>query len=441
MAPASEPPTNRTHPLTGVVQGAIFAALGFFGLVGSGLSNGGFGDLPLLLAIPAALVGSLLVGCAAGYWIWWSTTYVIDTTEVRIDKGVLWRSSRRIAFERIQAVDVAEPLLARLFGLAELRIDAAGGKGSRTALKFLPLATCQALRQILLERVHGVDAEPDEFVGDDAVIVVVPPQRLLLAVILTLDFLGTVLATVVVVVAAVVTAGFLDAYSIAVLGAVLPLGSALVTMVGRRVLADWDFRLTRTSTGLRIERGLLSRVSQTIGFDRIQGVALKEPYLWRRLGWVRLEVDVAGQASSAGKSENGTDTTPTLAPIVDRAMARSILAEVVPGAVPDGQAPIAVPGRAWPFAPVGWRYRWVGADAVAFIDRSGWLHRTTDVVPHARTQSVAIRQGPLQRRLGVATLEVHTPDGPVDAKGRHLDASDARTVAFAQLERARRARV
>lgn len=441
MAPGSEAPTHRTHPLTGLVQGTIFAAVGFLAVAGSALGADGFGDVGLLVAIPSALAVTMAVGLAAGYWVWWSTTYSIDSTEVRIDRGVVWRSSRRIAFERIQAVDIAEPLLARLFGLAELRIDAAGGKESRTSLKFLPVTTCGELRQTLLERAQGSGGADSPSPEGSTVLVAVPPHRLLIAVLLTLDFAGTALGTLAVIAASIVTAGFVDRFTIAALAAILPLGSALLKMVGTRVLADWDFRLTRTATGLRIERGLLSRVSQTIPFDRIQGVALKEPYLWRRFGWARLEVDVAGQASSAGTNENATDTTPTLAPIVDAALARRILASVVPGALPEVLTHTRVPARAWPFAPVGWRYRWVGADDVAFIDRSGWLQRTTDVVPHARTQSVAIRQGPLQRLLGLATVQVHTPDGPVDAEGRHLDASDARDVAFSQLERARRARL
>ena len=99
--------------------------------------------------------------------------------------------------------------------------------------------------------------------------------------------------------------------------------------------------------------------------------------------------------------------------------------ELVPGARPAPDERVRVPRRSWPFAPIGWRYRWVAADDVAFVARSGWLERTTDVVPHARTQSVELRQGPWQRRLGMATVEIHTPKGPVDADGPHLDAADA----------------
>ena len=90
-----------------------------------------------------------------GFLSWMFTRYVIDGTELRINSGIITKSSRRIPYERIQSVDIAEPLVARLFGLAELRIEMAGGKDSRTSLRFLKLDDAGALRRVLLARAHG----------------------------------------------------------------------------------------------------------------------------------------------------------------------------------------------------------------------------------------------------------------------------------------------
>ena len=46
--------------------------------------------------------------------------------------------------------------------------------------------------------------------------------------------------------------------------------------------------------GIRIRRGLLGTVAETIPLRRVQAVRMVEPLLWRPLGWCRLEVDVAG---------------------------------------------------------------------------------------------------------------------------------------------------
>lgn len=425
------PGSKRTHPLTGVVQGVIYAGGAVVAFLSSQIGDEP-GGVPLWLSIPGSVVGGLLVGIAVGFWIWWRTTYVIDAQEIRVDTGLIWRQSRRVPFERIQSVDIAEPLLARLVGLAELRIESAGGSDSRTSLRFLPLGECQTLRAFLLGRAHG--SEPEEIRGPAEVITVVPPGRLILGTVLTLEFAGAVIGSLVL----LTIGGFVG--MVAFFGGIVPMVSWLVQIVGTRVIAQWKFRLTRTPTGLQIERGLLSRTSQTIPFSRVQGIAVHEPIIWRRLGWQRLEIDVAGTSTSSGNEKDSGPTSSTLLPIADAALAAAVIDELIASVDPSTIVRHRPSPRAWIFAPIGWRFRWVGADAVAFVARTGWVTATTSIVPHARTQSVAFSQGPLQRWRGVATVQVHSPDGPVNADGPHLPAREAREIAYAQLARARAAR-
>ncbi|MET1038950.1 MAG: PH domain-containing protein [Aeromicrobium sp.] len=434
MAPVSdqvETVGRRTHPLTALVQGGLFAAAATAGLLSTVATGDGWGDLHPVLVLLIALGAGLLLGVSGGYVGWLFTRYVIDGTELRINSGVITKSSRRIPYERIQSVDIAEPLVARLLGLAELRIEMAGGKDSRTSLKFLRLADAGDLRRVLLSRANGehADVAVDEH---RSVIARVSPERVVIGTVLSLDFLFAAVGAVTLLVLAIWFGGVL-----VFLGGVLPLATWLAQIVARRILQQWSFTLSRGERGLRIERGLFSRTSQTIPFDRVQGIAIKEPFVWRRLGWQRLEVDVAGYAAHGDDESDGSSST--LLPISDPVLARAVIDELMPGATTDVPRTPA-PARSWPFAPVGWRYRWIGADSTAFVTHEGWIERTTSIVPHPRTQSVELRQGPLQRRRRVATIEVHTPAGPVQADGRHLDEHVARDAMLAQLERARQAR-
>ncbi|MCW2769141.1 MAG: hypothetical protein JWR27_574 [Aeromicrobium sp.] len=437
MAPGSDRPGEalglRTHPLTAVVQGALWAAAASVGLIGSLLSGDGWGDLSPWLSLVAALVGGSLLGMGAGYVGWLFTRYVIDGTELRISSGVVTKSSRRIPYERIQSVDIAEPFVARLLGLAELRIEMAGGKDSRTSLRFLSLEDTRELRRVLLSRAHG-ESPVEEAVEHRSVITVVGPDRVIIGTLLSLDFVLATAATV-----GLVVAALWFQQVVVVLGGIVGVATWVVQIIGKRIIQQWNFTLSRGDRGLRIERGLLSRTSQTIPYARVQGIAVKEPFVWRRFGWQRLEVDVAGYAAQG--SDEGPASSSTLLPITDRALADAIIRELIPGARLDDLTRTAAPGRSWPFAPIGWRYRWIAADDIAFVAREGWLERSTSIVPHRKTQSVGVRQGPWQRRRGVATVEVHTPQGPVDADGRHLDERDARDALVAQLARARAARV
>lgn len=439
MAPDSDTSSEavglRTHPLTSVVQGALWAVGASVGLVSSVFTGDGWGDLSPLISLLIALGSGLVVGMGFGFLSWLFTRYVIDGTELRINSGVITKASRRIPYERIQSVDIAEPLVARIFGLAELRIEMAGGKDSRTSLRFLPLAGARDLRRVLLARAHGgtqADAQV-EVEEQRSVITVVPPQRVIIGTLLSLDFLFAAIGSL-----ALLVGAMWFSQVVVLLGGIIPLGSWLVQIVGKRVLQQWDFTLSRGHDGLRIERGLLSRTSQSIPFARVQGIAVKEPFVWRRLGWQRLEVDIAGYAAHG--DDQGADSSSTLLPISDRQLADAVIAELIPGPAIASVPRVRAPRRSWVFAPIGWRYRWIGANERTFVAREGWIERTTSIVPHHKTQSVELRQGPLQRRRHVATIEVHTPKGPVDADGRNLDEVEARSAVLAQLGRARAAR-
>ena len=72
--------------------------------------------------------------------------------------------------------------------------------------------------------------------------------------------------------------------------------------------------------------------------------------------------------------------------------------------------------------------------------RSGRLTRRTSVIPHVRTQSVRVTQGPWERALLLASVHVDSTPGPVSITGHHLDAALARAVADEQVIRAGRGR-
>jgi putative membrane protein len=62
------------------------------------------------------------------------------------------------------------------------------------------------------------------------------------------------------------------------------------------------------------------------------------------------------------------------------------------------------------------------------------------VVPHQRTQSMAMHQGPLARRFKLADLVLHTTAGPVTPRVIQADVGEALALFDAQAARARAAR-
>jgi putative membrane protein len=387
-------------------------------------------------------VGVLLTVVSALTWCF--TTYVIDATEIRVESGIFTKRVRRIPFDRLQAVDVLEPLRARLFGMAALRIDMAGGGKSATRVEYLPLAEVQGLRAMLLARAHGrqlTAATASTSQGDQS-----SPEPLLDAVRLTIIakvpnglmvrsrllstpylILGLYLVSVILTAVATGNPGPVFTLVVVAIGAVSPL------------LAQWDFTLYRTEHGLRIERGLLSKRSESIPLDRIQGLEVVERILWRPFHWQQVKVDVAGNPNESGNRQGRADRS-TLLPVSNPALTQWLLAELIPGSHQPPQSVVRPPPRSWIFAPIGWRYRWLGTNDWTVRSQSGWLTRRTSVIAHYKVQSVSYRQGPIQRILGLTTLAIHTPKGPVNVRGRHLPGEMVVAEAFAEVGRVRRAR-
>lgn len=439
--------TERPHPLTPFIRGwlVFVSAVVIFGrqLLPDGESDGfTVSDLRWLLPL---LAGSVLLAGLVGLANWWWTRFVIDDEELRIETGALFKTSKKVPFERVQSIDLIQPFAARLFGLVELRIEAGAGD-STIKLRYLSRSKASQLRDYLLTRAHGIRASVTDLAGlpgasaltdlsvADRPVVVVTPQRLVGSFLLSSEWLITVLIAVVVL---VVTASYdVTAYA---LPGLIPLVISVVSMVGRRVIAMYHFTLAESPRGLRISRGLTNLSSQSVPVDRIQGIRLSQAALWRPFGWYRIDVDVLGYASGDGEN-NDAAASSVLLPVASLAETALALGRVLPGVELDQIELHRSPRRArWLSWFDFWTLRYGWNDQV-LVTEHGWLMWERDIVPHAKTQSVRIQQGPAQHRLQLADVHVHTPKGPVNAVAHQLDEADARSLALTQLDRARAAR-
>jgi len=456
---------QRVHPISPFLRVGVFILAGILATWRQIVED--FEAWVLLLT----LVVFLVIGLVYGLLSWWFTRFRIDSEELRIDSGVLLRRSRRISIERLQGVDVVQPFLARLFGMAELRFEVAGGSSTEAPLAYLRLDEAHRLRGVLLDRdteapaqnagaptpatdgpaaPRPVDAQGTQPASTPGVaapgatthapaapryereIARVDPGWLVVGTLLSTEFIFSLVFAFLAVVGSVLF-GEIAALAL-VFPAVLGAGSVLV----RGIVHQWGFVLSDVGRGWRLRSGLFDLRSQTVPLDRVQGIVLAEPLLWRPLGWVKVQVDVAGYAGT--NAPNGGPSTSTLLPVAPRPLALAVLARLVPGTHPADVPQRPAARRARWFRPVGWRYLGVGfADDVVVTTR-GWVKRRTDIVPHHKTQSIRVSQGLLQRRLRVVDVTFQTTPGPVDAVAKHRPLEEIPEWVSDQLERAANAR-
>lgn len=375
----------------------------------------------LLLALAAIVPAAALYG----FLTWWFTHFSVTGTELRIRTGLLFRRSAHIRIERIQAIDVSQPLLARIAGVAKLRLDVVGAE-KKDELAFLGEREARALRAELLARAAGFAPETAHEVGEAPAheLLRVPGRVLAVSLVLTGATWGSLVAALV-----VPPVLWLATHSLwTVLATAAPLlGTAGASSVGRFV-AEFDWTVGESPDGLRIDRGLLDRSHETVPPGRVQTVRIVQPLLWRRRGWVRVELDVAGSSNSV------------LVPVAPREVAEAVVGRVLPGvAVPSLSSLALPPRRAGWCAPVRWRGYGVAVTGAVFAARRGLLRRELALVPHAKVQSVRVTQGPWERVWGLADVHVDT-GADKTVTGRLRGAEEAGALLRGQAERSRTGR-
>jgi putative membrane protein len=404
----------------------------------------------------------------AGYVRWNTTVYWVSERAIHHRTGVVGVKETDVPLARVEALDVQQGPLQRLFGVQAVRVQTAGGgKGGEIELPALAAADVRALR----ERVGA--ARPEIVV---AAAPAGPQRRLsmggLLVAALTAGQLGIILP-VLALAGQIAQQAFqgdrprdaerLLPHTMAVwvetVAALLAAGWAL-SVLGA-VVAFAGFTATRDGDRLRIRRGLVQRREATIPVARVRAVRVVEGIFRRPLGLAALHVEVSGYAKEASDAR-------TLFPLLRRRDVRAVLAELLPELAddPGGLAPppprarrryllppalagAALGAAAWIAIPAAgpwsllaalaglgygalrWRAAgWRLADGRLAV-RSRRLARTTVLAPAANRESHSLAQNVLQRRAGLADLRVEFGK-KTEARIRHLEAADAR-AAFAAV--------
>ncbi|MGP4001839.1 PH domain-containing protein [Streptomyces sp. 8N706] len=423
---AAEPVERRLHPVTPLRRAwAPVAVVAGFAVHDLDQAHQWISRL----SVGPALTGlAVLVPSAAAYGFlsWWFTHFAVTDTELRIRTGLLFRRSAHIRLDRLQAVDVTQPLLARFIGVAKLKLDVIGTE-DKDELAFLSEKDARALRAELLARAAGIAPEAVRAAGEAPVrqLVRVDPKTLALSLLLMAGVWGALAAA-----AVGPPVVWLVSDSLwAALAAALPFLGAVWASSAGRYIAEYDWTVGESPDGLRLDHGLLDREHETVPPGRVQTVRIVEPLLWRRRGWVRVELDVAG-------SDNGV-----LLPVAERAVAEEIIGRVLPGV--DLRAVTAAleppPRRARWCVPVWWRGHGFAADGKVFAARHGLLGRSLALVPHAKVQSVRRAQGPWARRYGLADVHVDTGANKT-VTARLRDVGEAAGITEAQADRSRTGR-
>jgi putative membrane protein len=453
---------SRLHPaaiLVYAVQALREGALPLVVVLGVSVFGGGFDADAAWRALGLGILGvggATLVGAVR----WATTSYSFAGEAIRLRTGMLSTNEVEVPFARVQALDVEQGPIQRLFGVQAVHVQTAGGgKGGEIVLGALDALEIAYLRNLLAGRRPELLAEqPDA-----------PERRLsrpmLLLAAVTSGQLGVILPLLAGASQMVddlfddpvegeqAVAGALPdsagEWALAI-GGLLAIAWLLAT--AGSIVAFAGFRVRREGANLRLRRGFLARREATIGVARIRAVRVVEGLLRQPFGLAAVRVEIVGYAKEPAAAQTLfpllrlrdvpaflaelvpelADDLGGLAPPPPRALRRYLLPPAVAGLLVGAAAGLAL-GAWWPLAAAlpGLGYGWLAWRAAGWRLRDGrlavrarTLARTTVLAPAANRESHDLAQTVLQRRGRLADVSVAF-GRRTSARIRHLDLDTA----------------
>jgi putative membrane protein len=456
-------------------------ALLFFGQ-GSSNDNGSNELWPLIG------VGVLVVVSVLQYFTY---RYAIGRDAITIRSGWLQRSRREIPFARIHNVGLQQSVLHRVFGVAEVRLESAGGAKPEAEMRVLKLEDALALEALVRRR--GQVASGEAVRAEGEVLLQLPPGEIVRLGLISnrgLLLVGGALAATSQV-SPRLLGNLVEGWAEQAMGwasnngahwsnyalagaslvllaiAVLRLLSVLLAL-----LQYYGFTLSEHGRRLTVERGLLARWRNAAARRRIQAWTLSEGWLHRRFRRRSLSVDTAG-APEQNRQRSLHDLAPIATPetcdaLVERLLPASGWSTTGSGGLdwqplhPRAWRRLCLPGvvfallataiLAWRFGawsllallwiPWSWhaarqhaRRAGYALNARLVAVRGGWFQRFWRFAEIDKLQALRLSQSPFDRRHGMATLWLDTAGAGAMApplRIRFIDAARARAL-HAQL--------
>lgn len=305
----------------------------------------------VFLALATGRLGLLAIGAGVamvGGWLhWWRRTWSFDGEVLIREQGLLERQTRRFPVVRIQQVELVQSILHRMFGLAAVRVEIAGGSSEsgvhldalrRDEAEALRLALLAARAAALSSAAHAGSDDPIGGAGppvtldpslSEPIQPAIPPPPTVEQTILTLDSGRLMLAGITS--STLMVVGALSVAVVDVLGD-LPeswsesvedgaqsflnsmnwlSGAVLVVLIMglaaslASVVLHHGLTVVRIDDELRMWRGLIERKDAVLPLARVQAVTIRQNPVQRLLKMGAVQV-----RSASGKGTQESLTIP-----------------------------------------------------------------------------------------------------------------------------------
>ncbi|WP_166985791.1 PH domain-containing protein [Canibacter zhoujuaniae] len=417
------------------------------------------------LIITGGVLAVLLLIAFFSWLSWRFTKFRITENTIELRTGVIFRGRKETTLNRIQAVDLERPFLARVFGLTALRIGTAAGD---MQLQYLAHAEAVELRRDLLLLLVEKDIVSDSDVAaavqeaEDAG--VAETQSSLLAdrakdvIDQDLDgealkqdtgrlILGYLLKLPLIIIVLTLTGGsivlgfFIKDKGDSLL-LLIPVVVPMLFVFGAQLIGalnkQWNTAVQVQERELRMRSGLTTTKSESVKLDRVHTVAVSQPLLWRIPGWYKVRIYTSGfQTVGAGRSYE-------VMPTASASQVQQLVSWILPGRVTETELarvaqfaklePLNYKAERKAFPLLLWSPKREGAELIfsekdktpLLALRGGIAPRQTSLIKLELAQGITVASSFGHRLFGLAAVTVHCTGAVNKNTVRALDIAAAK---------------
>jgi len=414
----------------------------FFFLVFSGSFSLSKLSLQSLAVISVVIAILLTASFVWSFLVWKNYSYWVDKDTLRIKQGVIRKKNRRIPKKRVQNIDIKRNVVQRALGISEIKLETAGGGKTEATLAYLDLEEARELRENLKQE---EETEKEENETEEPIYEISDKELALLS--LTSVNFGKVFSILFIFgVVPTILGRFLNEANLGLtVGTpIILVVLAVFTLVSSSVstfLQYWGFKLYKNDDNLQYERGLLNRSEGSIPLKKIQRVTLEENFLKRVIGYSSLNIDTAGYSPSES-IEKGSEAAipmakrglsmdlanqiadiqePDLKNIGENAKYRYLARYILSSSIIFGLSIIIsisnqmvlltgflLLALSFTASKLKWKNKGFSSGKEHCITVNGFWKRKTNFIPYFRIQNIIGTQSILQKRLGLANIDIDT---------------------------------
>jgi uncharacterized membrane protein YdbT with pleckstrin-like domain len=402
------------------------------------------GDIVEKIKVVGIVAGVLLIGGSILRYLYFR--FRLENDSILIREGVLKKKQTDIKFDRIQGINTQQNFLFRFFGLVTIKFDTAGSSDDEGNLPAVSRKFADSLKE-RLNLAPGqaqTDSEEDtprehrpllHLDWRDMIRIGLSDKRILLALALIAPVLEQMGDKTEEIIGRYLESAFTGAMQFGVAAGVgliagiviVFFGFLVLLAIGAAFLRYHNFQLFLDGRTLRSHGGLLTQHEVSMGLEKIQTLRLQQGIILR---WLKRFRMTARQARSSQKNDASKNFTVPVVTTDEAAELRGhmmdfegrglILDPASPEFSPISRHSMRMPFMfffwmplAWPIIFSEWRHAGFLYTDEGLVRRSGVIGYRTVALLYRKVQRVTVRQSPLQRRKGLATLRVYMASGSV----------------------------